>query len=131
MLFDEISISIRYAETDQMKVVYYSEYFKYFEEGRASLLRNYGLPYSLIVNSLGYYLPVIEAYAKYLKPALFEDTIIIRTSVQEKPQRYIRFDSKIIKNSEIIIEGFSKHCFLKIESNKISTPPPEIIKLFK
>jgi acyl-CoA thioester hydrolase len=130
MLYDELSLRVRYAETDQMKVVYYSEYFKYFEEGRASLLRNYGIPYSVIENSMGCLLPVVETHAKFIKPARFEDIIIVKTYIREKPSKKIRFDSEIFVNNELITKGYSIHVFIRIKNYRISSPPNDLIEIF-
>ena len=64
MIKQASQIRVRYADTDQMKFVYYGKFFEYFEQGRSDLLRAIGLPYPEI-EKLGIFLPVIEAFAKY------------------------------------------------------------------
>ena len=61
-------IRVRYADTDQMKFVYYGKYFEYFEQGRSDLLRAIGLPYAEIEKQ-GIFLPVVEAFAKFQQSA--------------------------------------------------------------
>ena len=75
-------IRVRYADTDQMKVVYHGKYFEYFEVGRAALIRSLGLPYSEL-ETRGILLPVIEAFAKFRKPARYDDVLSIEAIVPE------------------------------------------------
>jgi YbgC/YbaW family acyl-CoA thioester hydrolase len=77
-------IRVRYAETDQMKMVYYGKYLEYFESGRSDLLRSIGLPYPEIEH-LGYLLPVVEAHARYFKSARYDDLIEVSTILRERP----------------------------------------------
>jgi acyl-CoA thioester hydrolase len=71
---------VRYAETDQMGVAYHGGYFAWFEVGRTDLLRGRGLTYREL-ESEGLRLPVIEAHARFLRPALYDDMLEIRTEL--------------------------------------------------
>lgn len=75
------AIRVRYAETDQMGVAYHGGYFAWFEVGRTDLLRGQGLTYRELEQE-GLRLPVIEAHARFLRPAYYDDTLEIRTEVQ-------------------------------------------------
>ncbi len=72
---------VRYAETDQMGVAYHGDYFAWFEVGRTDLLRQRGLTYRELEQQ-GIRLPVIEAQARFLRPALYDDVLEIRTRLQ-------------------------------------------------
>ncbi len=74
------TVRVRYAETDQMGVAYHGGYFAWFEVGRTDLLRSRGATYRELEGQ-GLHLPVIEAHARYLKPALYDDVLEIRTNV--------------------------------------------------
>jgi acyl-CoA thioester hydrolase len=74
------SIRVRYAETDQMGVAYHGGYFAWFEVGRTDLLRGQGLTYRDLERE-GLRLPVIETHARFLRPALYDDTLEIRTEL--------------------------------------------------
>ncbi len=74
---------VRYAETDQGGVAYHSNYLFWFEVGRAELLRDGGLPYSEVERDLGILLTVTEAQLKYHRPALYDDLLVIETSIPE------------------------------------------------
>ena len=72
-------VRVRYAETDQMGVVYYANYLVWFELGRVDVLRSLGLAYSLLESDHGCLLPVIEARCRYRSPARYDDEILIET----------------------------------------------------
>ncbi|MEK6755045.1 MAG: thioesterase family protein, partial [Bacteroidota bacterium] len=91
MIKHSTSIRVRYADTDQMRLVYYGKYFEYFEEARSDLLRSLGLPYAEIENQ-GIFLPVIEAYAKYKKSACYDELLTVETTVKELPVVRVRID---------------------------------------
>jgi acyl-CoA thioester hydrolase len=71
-------VRVRYAETDQMGVVYYANYFVWFEVARGELLRHHGWTYREMEGT-GVMLPVIDAHCEYLRPARYDDEIEIRT----------------------------------------------------
>jgi acyl-CoA thioester hydrolase len=70
---------VRYAETDQMGIVYYANYLVWFELGRVEVLRSLGLTYSQLETEHGCILPVIEARCRYRSPARYDDEILIET----------------------------------------------------
>ena len=85
MIITETIIRVRYADTDQMKMVYYSKFLEYFEQGRSDLLREVGMPYPEL-EQMGYYLPVVEVHAKYVKAARYDDEVVERLGFD--PARY-------------------------------------------
>jgi acyl-CoA thioester hydrolase len=78
MAISTTTIRVRYAETDQMSLVYYANYFVWFEVARAELLRHHGWTYREMEGA-GVMLPVIDAQCEYLRPARYDDEIEIRT----------------------------------------------------
>lgn len=131
MISDTTNIRVRYADTDQMKIVYYAEYFKYFEEGRSSLLRNIGFAYSNLIDEYNVQLPVIEAHINFFKPALYEDSLIIKTYVKALPSRTIRFDSEIYRNDLLIVNGYSLHVFYNPILKKIVSSPVPLLNIIE
>jgi acyl-CoA thioester hydrolase len=107
-----------------MQFVYNGKYLEYFEIGRTELLRYHGLPYNYLEKQ-GYLLPVLEAYVNYLKPAYYDDLLIINSAVKEMPSLKIHIDYKIIRKSseEIVAEGFTRHVFMKKETKNVVRPP--------
>src|ERR1041384_8743146 len=78
---------VRYAETDQMNVVYYGNYAQYFEVGRVESIRQLGFTYKDIEES-GLIMPVVELHTRYLRPATYDELLTIKTQVRELPAAY-------------------------------------------
>lgn len=84
MFITETHIRVRYAETDQMNVVYYGNYAQYFEVARAESIRNLGFTYKEM-EAAGVIMPVVEMQTKYLRPAHYDDLLTIKTIMRELP----------------------------------------------
>ena len=127
----ETKIRVRYAETDQMKMVYYARYFEYFEQARSDLLRQIGMSYPEI-ERLGFYLPVIEAHANYFKPARYDDPLVVKVIVSEVPQARIRIDYKIVIDGQekALANGHTIHTFVSAATGKPTRAPEQFLKLF-
>jgi acyl-CoA thioester hydrolase len=122
-------IRIRYADTDQMKFVYYSKYFEYFEQGRSDLLRSIGLPYPEI-EAMGLILPVIEAHASYKQPARFDDLINVVTCMREFPVARVRLDYEVFRDgeSELLAEGYTIHSFVNAATGRPTRAPAQFLE---
>ena len=127
----ETKIRVRYADTDQMKMVYYAKYFEYFEQGRSDLLRGMGLPYP-VIEKMGYYLPVIEAYASYRKPARYDDCLRVKVIVKEIPQARIRIEYELYNDdtNEQLADGFTLHSFVNAATGKPTRAPELFLEKF-
>src|SRR6201996_1050131 len=79
--FGETRVRVRYAETDQMGVVYHANYLVWFEVGRVELIRSLGFDYKQMEHEDGIGIAVVEAVARYKAPARYDDELIIRTRV--------------------------------------------------
>ena len=123
-------IRVRYADTDQMKMAYYGKFFEYFEQGRSDLLREIGLPYADIEH-MGYYLPVVEAHAKYLKSVRYDDLLSVTTIVNELPQVRIRIEYRILhdETKEVLAEGYTIHSFVHAATGKPARAPDRFIEI--
>lgn len=82
-----VQIRVRYAETDQMNVVYYGNYAQYFEVGRVESIRQLGVVYKDIEAS-GVIMPVVEMHVRYLRPATYDDLLTVKTTLRELPENY-------------------------------------------
>ena len=122
-------IRVRYADTDQMKFVYYGKFFEYFEQGRSDLLRNIGLPYSH-VEEMGLFLPVIEAHAEYKKPARYDDLIELVTFLRERPVARVRLDYEVRRegDSEPIATGYTIHGFINASTGRPTRAPAQFVE---
>lgn len=106
----ETTLRVRYAETDQMSVVYHSNYFVWFEVGRVELLRQLGFSY-LEMEQDGMNLPVVEIKCRYKHPARYDDELLIRTRLAEMRTSLLRFHYEIVRKSDgrLLAEGESVH----------------------
>jgi acyl-CoA thioester hydrolase len=89
--FYETTVRVRYAETDQMGVVYYANFFVWFEIGRVELLRQLGFAYKEMEREDDSYIVVAGAECRYLRPARYDDLLRIRTRIAEARSRTLRF----------------------------------------
>ena len=106
----ETTLRVRYAETDQMSVVYHSNYLIWFEVGRVELLRQLGFSY-LEMEQDGLNLPVVEVRCRYKHPARYDDEITIRTWIAQMRTSLLRFQYELVRKSDgrLLAEGESVH----------------------
>jgi len=109
-------VRVRYAETDQMGIVYYANYLVWFELGRVELLRSLGLAYSQLEREHECILPVVEAQCRYRAPARYDDVIqietrpaLLRGSVLKFAYRIYRRPLQVTKERELLAEGETVH----------------------
>ncbi len=109
-------VRVRYAETDQMGVVYYANYLVWFELGRVEMLRSLGLAYSQLETDHGCMLPVIESRCRYRSPARYDDEILIETRPAMMRGTVLKFTYRIYrktnheeKQRELLAEGETTH----------------------
>jgi acyl-CoA thioester hydrolase len=123
------SIRIRYADTDQMKFVYYGKFFEYFEQGRSDLLREIGLPYTR-VEEMGLFIPVVEAHAEYKKPARYDDLLQVVTILRDPPVARVRLDYEVYREGEkeMLADGYTIHSFLNAETGKPTRAPAQFVE---
>ena len=111
MMQSRTPITVRYAETDMMGVVYHGSYLPWFEVGRTDLMKQYGLPYRQL-EAEGFFLPVLEVGARYLKPARYDDPLTIVTTLREKPLLRIKLEYEVRRGDELLATGFTLHAFI-------------------
>lgn len=109
----ETTIRVRYEETDQMGVVYYGNYFTWFEVGRNEFFRELGMACDDLEEEQ-VLLPVIETGCKYINSAKFDDEVIIKTKLTKLKGVRLKLNYEIYRksNNELLVEGFTKHAFV-------------------
>jgi len=109
--FYETSVRVRYAESDQMGVVYYANFFVWFEIGRVEMLRQLGVRYKDMEDQDDCHIVVAEASCSYKKPARYDDLLRIRTRVAEARSRMLRFAYEVVNeaNGEVLATGETVH----------------------
>jgi acyl-CoA thioester hydrolase len=110
----ETRLRVRYAETDQMGVVYYANYLVWMEVGRVEYCKAAGFEYKEMELEDGVYLAVAEACCRYASPARFDDEVIIRTWVEGANPRMVRFayEMRLALDGRKLATGETKHIFL-------------------
>ncbi len=109
--FVDTVINVRYAETDQMGVVYYANYLVWFEVGRVAWCRARGFNYRDMESEDGHRMMVAEAICRYKAPARFDDDIVVRTAISAVNERVIRFTYEIREKSkwQLLATGETAH----------------------
>ena len=108
-------VRVRYAETDQMGIVYYANYLVWFELGRVELLRSLGLAYSKLEADHGCILPVVSARCRYRAPARYDDEILIETRPAMLRGSVLKFAYRILRKGRdgeepaLLAEGETVH----------------------
>ncbi|RAL26840.1 acyl-CoA thioesterase [Thermoflavimicrobium daqui] len=117
----ETIIRVRYQETDQMGVVYHTNYMVWFEVARTDFVRDIGLSYR-DMEKLGVLLPVIEVNCVFRSPARYDDEIIIKTYVKELSGSKVIFEYEVLRkeDNKLLATGFSKHLWVNREMKRIN-----------
>ncbi len=116
---------VPYADTDQMGVVYYANYLVLFERARNELMRENGYTYKRCEEE-GWMLPVVHAELDYKKPAKYDDLLEVTAYVSAQKGVRIEIACEVRRKgeSEILVKGFTRHCFVSTETFR-PIPPPE------
>jgi len=128
-------VRVRYAETDQMGIVYYANYLVWFEIGRVELLRALGFSYSLLEREHQCILPVIEARCRYRSPARYDDEILIETRPALVRGSVIKFAYRILRKGAegaepaLLAEGETVHVVCDDQLNKKPLPEHYVVAL--
>jgi acyl-CoA thioester hydrolase len=108
-------IRVIYGDTDQMGVVYYANYLRYFEAGRNELIRAKGLRYRDFEAAYQLRLPVAEAGVSYRLPARYDDLVSVETVLVEARRASARFEYRVFRGSELLATGFTVHACVDLE----------------
>lgn len=132
MFITETLIRVRYAETDQMNVVYYGNYAQYFEVARAESIRNLGLTYKEM-ESAGVMMPVVEMQTKFLRPAHYDDLLTIKTIMRQLPVDHrILFEHEVFnQEKKLLTLGKVTLYFVKLGSFERTVMPETMRNLLK
>lgn len=124
MEYSEVRIRVRYAETDQMGVVYHSNYLVWMEMGRVELCRARGVRYRDMEQDDGILLAVAEANCRFQFPARYDDEVVVRTSVARASTRLLTFQYEIreVESQRMLATGFTKHIFCDRELKPCRLP---------
>lgn len=123
----ETKLRVRYAETDQMKYLYYGNYAQYFEVGRVELMRSLGFSYKELEENHKVMMPVIYMQQRFLRPALYDDVLTIETSVRVLEENSLTFHSEIFNDTQKLLNsGHVRLCFIDMNSGKRIAMPKHL-----
>ena len=122
MTFGETRVRVRYAETDQMGVVYHSNYLIWFEVGRVELIRQMGLDYKRMEIEEGCGIAVVEVNCRYLAPARYDEELVVRTRITGARGSVVKFGYEIVRDGELLCKGSTTHVVVDKEMKKTLMP---------
>lgn len=132
MFTAETQIRVRYAETDQMNVVYHGNYAQYFEVARAESIRELGFTYKDI-EATGIIMPIVELHVKFLRPAHYDDLLTVKTILKELPPDHrIHFHQEVYNEAgELLAIGKVSLYFMHAATMKKANMPEELLQKLK
>ena len=123
----ETTQRVRYAETDQMKYLYYGNYAQFYEVGRVELMRSLGMSYCELEEDYKIIMPVMYMQQRYLRPAFYDDLLSIVTLVIELQLDSITFHSEIFNDAKKLLNsGHVRLCFIDMNSGKRVDMPQQM-----
>lgn len=125
----DAKLRVIYGDTDQMGVVYYANYFRFFEFSRSEFFRARGGNYTAMEKE-GYGLPVVSAHCDYKRPAKYEDVLIIRVHIAELRRASLRFEYEVTREGDVTVlaTGHTVHACVG-PSGKPTGLPASVVKL--
>jgi acyl-CoA thioester hydrolase len=120
----EIKLRVRYAETDQMGVVYHSNYVIWFEVGRVELMRQLGFRYRDMEQNDNCHIPVADLQIRYKEPAYYDDEIVLHTRLKDVHRSLLRFHYRVFRASDdkLLAEGETTHLVVDSQLKRRSLP---------
>jgi acyl-CoA thioester hydrolase len=116
-------IRIIFGDTDQMGVVYYANYLRFFESARSAYWRALGRSYKDL-EAWGIALPVVEAHCAYRRPARYEDLLEVDVEVSELRSASLRFAYSIHRGPELLADGWTRHAVIGTDGKPRAMPDP-------
>ena len=129
--FNVTSYRVIYGDTDKMGIVYYANYLRWFERGRCEFLRQLGVPYGDI-EARGIHFPVVEANCRYVKPAHYDDVVLIETRLDSVSRRTLIFSYRILREGEDVplATGSTKHACVD-GAGKVLRTPTDLVRILE
>jgi acyl-CoA thioester hydrolase len=128
----EVRVRVRYAETDQMGVVYHANYFIWFEVGRVELLRQLGFSYRDMEQNDHCFIAVVDARCRYKAPARYDEEIIVRTHLKNVRESLMHFGYELVRANDatLLAEGETTHIVTDAEM-KVTAIPEKYMRVFR
>ena len=129
---NETRLRVRYAETDQMGVVYHSNHFIWFEVGLVELLRQLGFSYREMESQDNRFIAVAEAKCRYRAPARYDEEVVVRTELKNVRDSVVHFSYELrrVGDGALLAEGETTHIVTDAEL-KVAALPEKYLKVFR
>jgi acyl-CoA thioester hydrolase len=114
-------IRIIFGDTDQMGVVYYANYLRFFESARAAYWRDLGKSYKDLVD-WGIALPVVEAHCDYKRPAFYEDLLVVDVEVSQVRPASVKFGYRVLRGETLLAQGYTRHAVVGTDGKPRALP---------
>lgn len=123
--YHDVTIRVRYAETDQMGVVYHSNYLIWFEVGRVELMRAHGFDYKAMEIEDDCHLVVADVHCRYHYPARYDELLTVRTRILEAKSRTLKFAYELFRQSDnkLLATGDTTHVSCRRDGHVTHFPP--------
>lgn len=127
LVYHRVRHRVLYADTDRSGVVYHANYFRYFEQGRASFMRDVGYPYAEVEAS-GYVYPIVELGLRYFRPLTYDDEMWIHTRPTDLERVRVKFDYVItlVDGGDRVCNGFTQHCAANERGVPVAVDPDTV-----
>lgn len=122
MLVSTLSYRVIYGDADPMGVVYYANYLRLAEYGRNEFCRAQGITYKEI-EAAGFFFPVVEAHAKYVRPARYDDLLTVNTWISRRTRVRLEFNFEILREDTLLCHGHTVHACLGKDGRPTRLPP--------
>ena len=128
----ESRLRVRYAETDQMGVVYHANHFIWFEVGRVEFMRQLGLTYRDLEREFSCHIAVVDARCRYKAPARYDEEIIVRTHMKNARESLVHFGYELVRAEDgaLLAEGETTHIVID-KDMKITAIPEKYLIVFR
>jgi len=114
-------VRIIFGDTDQMGVVYYANYLRFFESARAAFLRSFGKSHADL-DAWGVAMPVVEAHCRYRRPAFYEDLLELELEVAELRGASMKFEYLVRRGADVLADGWTRHATVSKEGRPLRVP---------
>lgn len=131
LTYDVTNIRVRYYDTDQMGIVYYGNYARFYEIGRVETMRYLGLNYKEL-EERGFSLPVYDLNSRFIRPAKYDDLLTIRVTIPQLPKTRFMFTYEIFnQDGQLLNTGQTTLVFVRTSTGRPCTAPDDLIEAAK
>lgn len=131
LIYDVRDIRVRYYDTDQMGIVYYGNYARFYEIGRVEAIRHLGINYKDL-EERGISMPVYDLNSRFIRPAKYDDLLTIRVTIPQLPKTRFMFSYEIFnQDGQLLNTGQTTLVFVRTDTGRPCTAPNDLVEAAK